>query len=139
MISPVASATGMNWLGGTSPRVGDCQRRSASTPTIARLLERDLRLVVDAELAALQAEPELVLEPEQLAELAGHLVVEHLVAAAAALLGRVHRDVGVPDQLLALAGPAVVDHDADARAERQLASGERGSPSTAARAAAPRR
>ena len=58
-------------------------------------VEVDLRLVVDGELAALEAEPQLVLEPEQLAELAGHLVAEDLVAAAAGLLGRVHRDVGV--------------------------------------------
>ena len=36
-----------------------------------------------------------MLEPEQLAELARHLVAEDLVAAAAGLLGRVHRDVGV--------------------------------------------
>ena len=48
MISPVASATGMNWPGETAPRVGDVQRTSASTPTIASVVEVDLRLVVDA-------------------------------------------------------------------------------------------
>ena len=40
-------------------------------------LERDLRLVVDVELTALQTEAKLVLDPEQVAQLAAHVVVEH--------------------------------------------------------------
>ena len=77
------------------------------------------------ELAALEPEPQLVLEPEQLAELARHVEAEDLVAAAAGLLGGVHGDVGLADQLLAGAGTAGVDDDADARAERQLVAGDR--------------
>ena len=34
-ISPVSSASGMNAIGGTRPRVGCCQRTSASNPTTA--------------------------------------------------------------------------------------------------------
>ena len=138
MIRPVASATGMKRSGGTRPRVGECQRRSASTPTIASALEVDLRLVVDCELAALEAEPELVLEPEQLAELAGHLVVEELVAAAPGLLGGVHRDVRVADQIVARAAAAGVSDDADARAERELVVCDRDRIGRGARAGAPR-
>ena len=41
-ISPVCSATGMNWLGGMNPRTGCRQRISASTPIARRC---DLRLV----------------------------------------------------------------------------------------------
>jgi hypothetical protein len=33
----VFSATGMNDIGGISPRVGCCQRTSASTPTHSRV------------------------------------------------------------------------------------------------------
>jgi hypothetical protein len=32
-MSPVSSATGMNWTGDTWPSSGLCQRSSASTPT----------------------------------------------------------------------------------------------------------
>ena len=37
MIRPVSSASGMNASGGTRPRVGCCQRTSASKPTISVL------------------------------------------------------------------------------------------------------
>ena len=106
MIRPVASATGMNSSGVTSPRVGECpaqQRLDADDRARCRAI--DLGLVVDAELVPLEAEPQLVLEPEQLAELARHVVVEHLVAAAPRFLRRVHRHVGVANQLLAAPGP----------------------------------
>ena len=124
MISPVASATGMNCPAVTRPRVGERQRASASTPTIASMSSSISRLVVERELVALEAEPQLVLEPEQLAELARHVVLEDLEAAPAGLLRRVHRDVGVADELVAVAAAAGVHGDADARAE-QRARGRR--------------
>ena len=119
MIRPVASATGMKRAGGTWPR--ESGSSSGAAPRRRRSLRCssvDLRLVVHAELAALEPEPQLVLEPEQLAELACHVVLEDLVPAAAGLLGRVHRDVGVADQVLARPPirPSWID-DADARAE----------------------
>src|SRR5439155_13341997 len=86
------------------------------------VLEVDLGLVVEGELAPLQAEPELVLEPEQLSELPGHVVAEELEAAAPCLLGRVHRDVCVPEQLLAFARTADVEGDTDAGAYDELES-----------------
>ena len=49
-IRPVSSASGMKASGGTRPRVGCCQRTSASNPTISVALEVDDRLVVDAQL-----------------------------------------------------------------------------------------
>src|SRR5919201_3871033 len=77
------------------------------------LLEIHFRLVVQRELAALQAGAELLLEAEQLPKLPGHVVPEDLEAAAAGLFGRVHREVGVPNQLLAVAGTAGMESDAD--------------------------
>ena len=80
---------------------------------------------MEAELVALQAEAQLVLESERLAELARHLAAEHLVASASGLLGGVHGDVGAADQLLATRlAVARVDDDADARAERERAVGD---------------
>ena len=104
MIRPVDSATGMNRSGGTRPRVGECQRSERLDADDGVRVEVDQRLVVDAELAALEAEPKLVLEAEQLAELARHPVLVELVAAAAGLLRRVHGDVRVADQVVARAG-----------------------------------
>ena len=87
--------------------------------------EVDLRLIVNAELAALQPLAQLVLEPEQLAQLVCHVRPEHLAVAAAASLRRVHRDVGAPDELFAGAGPAGVDGDADAGVEHEVAPADR--------------
>ena len=33
-MSPLVSASGMNWSGGTVPSRGSCHRQSASTPTM---------------------------------------------------------------------------------------------------------
>ena len=76
----------------------------------------DDRLVDDPQLAVLDPAPQLVLraQPEQHA-LAQH-VVEQLEAAAAALLGAVHRRVGVAQQVGGVGVGAVGDRDADARA-----------------------
>src|SRR5439155_2146006 len=93
-------------------------------PDDVAVLEVDLGLVMQRELIALETEPKLVLEAQQLPELAGHVVAEELVPAAARLLRRVHRDVRVANQLFALAGTARVEGDADARADHELAPGD---------------
>ena len=87
-------------------------------------LEVNFRLVVEAELAALQAQAELVLDAEQLTELLRHLGAEDLVASASGVLGGVHGDIRVSDELLALPR-ARTEHDADARAKDDLAPGDR--------------
>ncbi len=69
-ISPVSSASGMNASGGTSPRVGCCQRTSASNPTIGVGREVDERLVVEPQLVALERPPQVVLEVDPLERLA---------------------------------------------------------------------
>src|SRR5207253_5907689 len=58
----------------------------------------DQRLVVEAELATLEREPQLVLDPEELSQLPRHLVLEELMVPAASFLRRVHRNVGVANQ-----------------------------------------
>ena len=90
----------------------------------SRAVEGHLGLVVDAQLPALQAQPQLVLQPQHLAQLTRHVVVVDLEAAATGLLRRVHRDVGVPQQLLAVALPAGMHGDPDARPDRQLMAGD---------------
>ena len=52
------------------------------------------------------------------------LVVELVLLAAAAVLGVVHRDVGVLDQLLDVLSVARVERDADAGRDRHVASVE---------------
>ena len=76
-------------------------------------LEVDERLVVNLELPALEAEPELVLQAEQLSELTRHSVAIQLEPASAGLLRRVHGHVRVPDQVFARAASAM-GHDPDA-------------------------
>jgi len=65
-----------------------------------------------------------VLEPEQLAELAGHVVVEELEATAARLLRGVHRHVRVAEEFLAASLASSMEGDADAGADAQLAAGD---------------
>ena len=122
MIRPVASATGMKRSGGTRPRVGECQRSSASTPTIASAAEVD-RAAGSGRLNSPRWRPSRssCSSPSSSPSSRAISSLEHLVAAAAGLLGGVHRDVGVPDQLVARARAAAVSDDADAGAERELA------------------
>src|SRR5207253_3345336 len=80
----------------------------------------DLRLIVNRELAQLQPASQLALELHQITPLVCHVGTEHLTAATAASLCRIHRDVGTPDELLAGAGPAGVHRDADARIEHEV-------------------
>ena len=63
-----------------------------------------------------------MLEPEQLAELPGHVVAEELETAASGLLGGIHRDIRMSKQLLSLADTAEVERDSDARPDDELAS-----------------
>jgi hypothetical protein len=77
---------------------------------------------MEDELAPLEPQPELVLQPQQLAELAGHVVVKELEAPTPGLLGGVHRNVGVADEILTPRPASGVEGDADARTDAQLAA-----------------
>ena len=105
MISPVSSASGMNWSGGIIPRSGWRQRSSASTPRDAAVVDPDDRLVVQLQLLGRYRALEVgaKLEPGEHALV--HLRLEHPVAALAVALGAVHRGVGVADQLLRAGRP----------------------------------
>ena len=66
----------------------------------------DHRLVVERQLVALERVPQLALDLEPAHRAGPHLGVEEHAAGAAALLGPVHRRVGVADQQLGV-GPAL--------------------------------
>ncbi len=76
-------------------------------------LQVDDRLEVHAQLAVLDAVPQLGLELEPVERALAHVLAEAGVAAAAAVLRAVHRDVGVAQDL---AGRLARGRDDDARA-----------------------
>ena len=100
-----------------------------------RLSSVDLGLVVDAELAALEPEPQLVLEPEQLAELARHLVAgTPRSGRARPPWPRTSRRRRAGSAPRSSPDPPGCSDDADARADHQLAAGDRDRLRQAARA-----
>ena len=110
----------MNSAGAMSPRSGCCQRTSASAPTQRASDEADDRLEEEPELAALERAVQRVLGRVRGDGAGAHRVVEHLDAAAARLLGVVHRGVGVAEQLLRALVARRRQRDADARADEHL-------------------
>ena len=85
--------------------------------------QRDDRLVVQPQLVAVDRTAQVVLDPQPGDRPVAHRLVEQLVAGPPALLGPVHRGVGVADQLLgALA--AAGERDADAGGDEVLVAGE---------------
>ncbi len=90
--------------------------------------EVDLRLVEEPQLAALEPALKLLLDRHGLDGALPHGRVEELGARAAALLGAVHRGVGVLDQALAVdLLPGLGEREADRRAQPELgpAGGDR--------------
>ena len=121
-ISPVSSANGMKAPGGRSPRSGCCQRTSASKPRCPR---RPGRRSAGSARRARRAPraPELGLDLEPFHRGVVHLGGEDPVAALAAALGGVHRQVGVAEQLAAV-GAGGAERDADAGAGGDLPRGQ---------------
>ena len=106
----------MNCAGGTRPRTGCSQRISASTALTLRGVQRDLGLVVQAQLVAFHRAAQFA-EQRQVFLLAGVVVL--LVGREAGLvaLRGVHGDVGVAHQRLRVAAVLGVMRDADAGAD----------------------
>ena len=86
-------------------------------------LEREHGLEVQAQLAAVDRVAELVLGLELAHRLDAHPGVEQLDAAAA-LLGAVHREVGLPDEILRVRLPAACAGEADARPDRDVVAAQ---------------
>ena len=80
----------------------------------------DERLVVDAEVAAVHCAAKLVLGRQSPDRPDPHVVVEEFEASAAALLGPIHRRVGVADQGLGPVVPRARQRDADTGGDDQL-------------------
>ena len=99
-IRPVSSASGMNSIGGTMPRVGWRQRTRASAPDDLAGLELDDRLVLEDELLAARWRA-AVRPPWPRRAMTASCIFgfEDLEARLALRLGRVHRHVGVAQQL----------------------------------------
>ena len=124
-MSPVSSATWMNSSGGTMPLPGRRQRTSASCFTTRSDAELDDRLVDGDELVALERALQRRLEAEPSGQLDAHGLVEPLDLAAPALLGAVHRGVGVAEQLDARLDVAAGGGDADRRGDEDLVAADR--------------
>ena len=83
-------------------------------------LDVDFGLVVDAKLVALEGSPQIVLQNQSLARHGVHHGRVELIAVPAAILGRVHRRVGVPDESLVVATILGIQRDADAGGHAEL-------------------
>ena len=120
-ISPLASARGMNSVGGTSPRTGWCQRARASAPTIWPEPRSKVGWYWRNSSPASRARRRSALELHPLDQLGVHLGVVALVAALAGRLGPVHGQVGVAQQLVGAVDVALHPGDAHAAPDVQLA------------------
>ena len=121
-IRPVASAMRMKSSGETMPRVGCCQRTSASKPMISPVGQVDGGLVVQGQLVAVQGEAQVGLELEALDQAGEHLRVVGRAAAAAGRLGVVHGQVGVAHAAASMSvGVGSRAGEPDARRDVQLA------------------
>ena len=122
----------MNSTGETMPRVGWCQRISASKPI--RLWSAALikRLIVEPELLEDQRLAQILLEPEPVLGLVLHVGAEIAAGAAALALGLVEREIGLLDEVVdALAvdraeGAADRNSDADLGLVDMIGLGDRG-------------
>lgn len=123
MICPVSSASEMECAGTVRPRSGCCPRTSARARHAAAV-QLDHRLVEDAQLAALDRAVQGVLRVQSLDRAVAHDLVEQLVARLAALLGPVHRRVGVANQRLRPRVARRGHGDADAGGEKRLGVAE---------------
>ena len=97
---PFSSAIGMKSFGGTSPRVGCCQRTSASSDTTRFSASETIGWYCDDELVVLQRAAQIGLELEPGDGRGVHLGFVDAVAALALALGPVHRGVGVAQELV---------------------------------------
>src|SRR5690606_26847269 len=79
-----------------------------------------LRLIVQAQLVALEGAPQLALQHQALDRRRAHLARVELVAVAAGFLGPVERGVCVADQVDDVVGVARVERDADAGGHEDL-------------------
>ena len=113
-MSRASSATAMKSSGDTRPRLGCCQRSSASTPATAAGGEVDLRLVEEPELVALERLAQVALERQALQRAGVHRRRAELEAVASQLLGAVHGDVGAGQQRLGVVAVGREEADADA-------------------------
>ena len=91
------------------------QRLDAGDAAVA---ERDLRLVVDAERPLGDGDLEVAFELLAVLQLLPELVGEEREAAAAELLCRIQREVGVHEQVLGVVGVDRIDGDAGAGARK---------------------
>ena len=117
MISPLRSATGMNSLGGISPRSGWVQRQSASTADHGLAVLGDDGLVVQRQPIILDGLAQVGLQQLAAGEVGVHDRVVHAGAVAALVLGAIERHVGVAHDVGDAGAVAVDGRDADRGAD----------------------
>ena len=102
------------------PRVGWCQRTSASQPTIRSVVEIDLRLVVHVELAALPGLAQVEFQRPAGLGAGIHVDLEEAIGAATLALGPIEGEVGALEQAVGLGPVAGRERDADRGADVDL-------------------
>ena len=122
---PVSSASGTNSIGGTRPALGVLPADQRLEADQRAVVEVDHRLVVHAQLAALDGAVQRVAGAQVVDRAVVLARVEQLGAVAAEVLGPVHRGVGVAQQRLGRVGRAARQRDADAGGHEHLAFHER--------------
>ena len=127
----------MKRSGAKRPRVGCCQRISASTPVIRSVSSSTSGWYSRNSSSRSSAEPSSAAELDALDELRAHRRLEARHAALARVLGGIHRDVGVPEHVVRGDVGTGALH-AEARRRDDLAP-VRGRPATRARGAGARR
>ena len=110
-MSPVSSARGMNEQRRDEATDGVLpahQRLEADDPVGGQV---DQRLVVEAQLAALDGASEVVLHVDPVHRLFGHRRLEQDVALGRVALGTDHRDLGLAQHLAGRRAPRLPDGD----------------------------
>ena len=113
-IRPISSATGINSTGDTMPRSGWCQRSSASQQRTSPCVQIQHRLVIQLELAVLEARWRSAISSARRSFIRASMCrFEEPVNAAAVRLGAVERHVGVLEKLVGIVAVSRRQRDAD--------------------------
>ncbi len=120
MMCPVSSATDMNSLGPTRPRVGVVPMQQRLHDVDAVIGETQLRLVQQLELPSRDGFLEIGLESVMGQDLLVHARREELEGVAPLVLRLIHRDVGVVEQSHRLRAVDGAYRDSDARGDGDL-------------------
>ena len=111
----------MNLSGGTSPKSGCCQRRSASNPVILPVAISICGWYIKKEFSFVECQSQAVLQGQSLHSLSVHLLREESKVVTPALFGAIHSRIGTPNEGFKVHAVFREDADADATANAEWA------------------